>query len=315
MHSTRRGILGLALAAGLASPAIAQARTLRIVVPYPPGGGADLLARALLARVTARTGRTAIVENRGGATGTIGATAVARAAADGETILQGDSATMVVQPVAKQLPYTAADFAPIARLTTNPVLLAAKVDGPFRTLADVVARAKSAPSAVSVGTSGILSHFHISLERFGQVIGAEFLHIPFQGTPPGVIAVLAGQVDLVVLPPGPVADPSTGRQLRALGVMTPERLRTMPEVPTFREQGVDLVSLAWRGLLAPRGTPEAALDTVEGWVLEAFRDEAFVHQVEMLGETPDPMDRAAFTAFLDEERAVMRDIVRRIGPV
>ena len=201
MPTPRRTIL--LAAATLAAPRLphAQSRPLRFVVPYPPGGSADLMARALAAHLSGRSGRAVVVENRPGAGGTIGTAAVARAAPNGETILQGDIGALSIGLAAGRPGYAAEDFVPIARLTIDPVVLAARADGPFADLPAVIARARAQPGAVSYATPGILSHLHLATERFARLAGIELNHIPFQGSAAGVTAVLAGQVDLIAVPP------------------------------------------------------------------------------------------------------------------
>ena len=185
-------------------------------MPYTPGGSADLMARAFGAHINARSGRSVVVDNRPGAAGTIGTQSVARSAPNGETILQSDMGPMSIQPAAGKPGYGAADFLPIARLVTDAVVLAARADGPFTSLAEVVRRAKADPGGVSYATPGILSHLHVAMERFAQVAGIELTHVPYGGTGPGVVAVLAGQVNLIAVPPTPLQDQSA--QLRPLAV-------------------------------------------------------------------------------------------------
>jgi len=305
--------------AGLATilPTAARARNvpLRLVIPYPPGGGSDLLGRAIGGQITAAHGRIVIIENRGGAGGVIGAQAVARSEPDGNVILQGDSACITVNPVANRVGYTAADFAPIARITTNPVIMITRADGPIRGLADVVQRSRAEPDALTCATSGVLSHYHVMLQMLRDRHNVKLLHVPYQGTPPGVLAVLSGQVDLAIVPPTPLVDGSLSGRLRGIGVMGAERFRDLPDIPTFREQGIDMVSQTWRGILAPRGTPDAVQATLEQWILEGFEGSTtMLQQIRRIGETPAPLDRSAFAAFLDGEREALAEVLRGMSP-
>jgi tripartite-type tricarboxylate transporter receptor subunit TctC len=307
----RRALLGAAAGAWLVPCRVrAQAgRVMRLVVPYPPGGGADLLARAFAVHIGTRAGRTAVVENRPGATGTIGAAAVARAAPDGDTVLQADAAPMSIQPLANRIPYAAADFQPVARMVTSPVLLATKANGPIRTLADVVAGARATAGGLTYATSGILSHFHVAVERFAQLSGIELTHVPFQGTAPGITAALAGQVTLVAAPPASLQDQPG---LLPLASMTEEPVRELPGLPTFRESGVDLVYDGWRGLFVPRETPAERVAALEALVIDAFADPAFVAQVRRIGETPALLGTEAFRRFWEAERAVVAELLPRL---
>ena len=296
--------------AGLPAPALAQQKPLRIVVPYTPGGSADIMARAFGSHLSARTGRTVIVENKPGATGTIGTQAVARSAPNGETILQSDIGPMSIQLAAGRPGYTPSDFAPVARLVTDPVVLATRSDSAYTSLADIVKKAKADPGGVSYATPGILSHLHVAMERFAQLAGIELNHIPYQGTGPGVVAVLAGQVDLVALPPTALQDQSA--QLRPIAVATEASLPELPGVPTFRDGGIDLVLLGWRGLFAPKGTPPAVVSSLERAALDAFEDAEFVAQIRKLGLTPAPLGAEAFAGFWAAEREAIKPMVSRL---
>ncbi len=277
MNSARRNFL-FASAAALAVPrpvrAQQQQRPLRIVVPYTPGGSADIMARAFGAHLNVRSGRAVVVENKPGATGTIGTQAVARSAPNGETILQSDIGPMSIQLAAGRPGYAASDFLPIARLVTDPIVLATRAGSPLTSLAEVVKKAKVDPGGVSYATPGILSHLHVAMERFAQLAGVELNHIPYQGTGPGLVAVLAGQVDLIAATPNALQDQAA--QMRPVAVATAAPLPELPGVPTFRDGGFDLVLLGWRGLFAPKGTPAAAASSLERSVLEAFEDAEFV---------------------------------------
>jgi tripartite-type tricarboxylate transporter receptor subunit TctC len=315
MNPSRRKIL-FASAAALAAPRLVRAqqqqqqRPLRIVVPYTPGGSADLMARAFGAHINARSGRSVVVDNRPGAAGTIGTQSVARSAPNGETILQSDMGPMSIQPAAGKPGYSAVDFLPIARLVTDAVVLAARADGPFTSLAEVVRRAKADPGGVSYATPGILSHLHVAMERFAQVAGIELTHVPYGGTGPGVVAVLAGQVNLIAVPPAPLQDQSA--QLRPLAVASEAPLSELSGVPTFREGGVDLVLQGWRGLFAPKGTPAAVVSSLERAVFDAFEDNGFVEQIKKLGLTPAPLGAEAFASFWSNDREVVGKLVSRL---
>ena len=316
MDTGRRAFLFGSAAAALAAPGLARAqqqaqqRPLRIVVPYTPGGSADIMARALGQHLAARTGRAVVVDNKPGATGTIGTQAVARSAPNGETILQSDIGPMSIQPVAGKPGYAPSDFMPVARLVTDPIVLAARADGPFTSLAEVVKKAKADPGGVSYATPGILSHLHVAMERFAQLAGVELNHIPYQGTGPGLVAVLAGQVDLIAATPNALQDQAA--QLRPIAVATEAPLPELPGVPTFRDGGVDLVLLGWRGLFAPKGTPAAVVSSLERAVLDAFEDAEFVGQIMKLGLTPAPLGAEAFASFWAADRELVGKLASRL---
>ena len=299
----------------VASPALARAqpeRPLRIVVPYPPGGGGDLLARALGAWIAQHRGRQVVVENRPGASGTIGTAQVARAAPDGETVLQADFASMTIQPLANRLTYTAADFVPVARLVTNAVFLAASPALGITSIAALVERAKSRPGTLTYSTPGLLSHLHVAMEAFSVAANISLIHVPYQGTAPGVTAALAGQVDLIALPTGALGAGIGDRRLRPIAVMAAERAPELPSVPTLRESGYDVVVDGWRGLFAPRGTPAAATAIWERAAFEAPQDGAFAQRLEALGERAAPLDHDAFARFWAADRALAEAVLPRL---
>ena len=286
------------LAAALAAPGIAQAQsqgTMRIVVPYPPGGGADLLARALAAWIGTKHGRTVVVENRPGASGTIGAAYLARLPADGETVMQADAAGMVIQPLVNRLPYGFDDFAPVARLVTNVVVVAASPESGIRNVAGLVARARARSGALTYATPGLLSHLHVAMEAFAGAAGMEMVHVPFQGTAPGVTAALAGQGDPISPPPRALAARAGDRRLRPGAGMA-----------------ADLVFNGWRGFFAPRGTPRAATAIWERAAFEAPQDPAFAQRLVSLGERASPLGPDDFARFWAAEIAALRALLPRL---
>lgn len=302
------------LAAGtlFAPPALAQPRTLRLVVPYPPGGSADVLARAIAEQITAMGGRSAIVENRAGASGTIGALSVARAAPDGTTILQADGSPMSILLEAGRTQYRAEDFAPLMRLATSPFVLATRPNGPLRTLADVIAAARAAPGRITYATPGVMSFAHVVAERFAAAAGIELLHVPFQGTGPATSAVLGGQVELIPVPPGQVLDQGGGAIFRPIAITTEARHLSLPETPTFREAGVDLVFLGWRGMFLPAVTPPEALVALEQMLTQAMAGPIVTAAMQRLGEAPAPLGPRDFARFWVEDRAAIRAILPRL---
>ena len=302
----------LAAPALLASPAFAQTRPLRLVVPYPPGGSADVLARAIAEQITALGPRGAIVENRAGASGTIGALAVARAAPDGVTILQADGSPMSILLEAGRAPYRAEDFAPLLRLATSPFVLATRPGGPLRSLPEVIAAARAAPGRVTYATPGVLSFAHVAAERFAAAAGIELLHVPFQGTGPATSAVLGGQVDLIPVPPGQVLDQGGGAIFRPIAITTEVRHPALPETPTFREAGTDLVFLGWRGMFLPAATPPETLAALQAQLRGAMGGPIVTSAMQRLGEAPALLDSAAFARFWAEDRAAIRAILPRL---
>jgi tripartite-type tricarboxylate transporter receptor subunit TctC len=310
MHRRTLFAAGTLLAAP--APALAQPRTLRLVVPYPPGGSADVLARAIAEQVTAMGGRSAIVENRAGASGTVGALAVARAAPDGTTILQADGSPMSILLEAGRTQYRAEDFAPLMRLATSPFVLATRPGGPLRTLPEVIAAARAAPGRITYATPGVMSFAHVVAERFAAAAGIELLHVPFQGTGPATSAVLGGQVELIPVPPGQVLDQGGGAIFRPIAITTEARHPSLPETPTFREAGTDLVFLGWRGMFLPAATPPEAQVALEQMLTQAMGGPIVTAAMQRLGEAPALLGPREFARFWAEDRAAIRAILPRL---
>ncbi|MBY0333613.1 MAG: tripartite tricarboxylate transporter substrate binding protein [Acetobacteraceae bacterium] len=279
----RRRILLLAAPALLVAPrARAQTpawpeRPISMIVAYPAGGGTDVAAR-LLAKVMERLlGTSIVIVNRPGAGGEIGFTELARARPDGHVIGFINTPTIMTIPIERpNARFRLDDFAPIANVVDDPGCIWVRPASPFRGVADLVAEAKRRPGTISYGTSGVGSDDHLAMLHLERLTGAKFLHIPFAGGAPVRTAALSGQIDLGVANVGEgVADARQGL-LRALGVMAPQRWEGAPDLPTFREQGFDLVDGSMRGLAAPAGVPREILQRLAGVTRQALGDPEFV---------------------------------------
>jgi tripartite-type tricarboxylate transporter receptor subunit TctC len=277
----RRSLLLAAPALG-ALPAAAKAqgawpdRTINMIVAYPAGGGTDVAAR-LLARVMERILGTAIVVvNRAGASGGIGFTELARAKPDGYTIGFINTPTIMTIPIERRdARFTLEDFAPIANVVDDPSAVWVRPGSPLKTVSDMVEEAKKRPGTVSYGTSGVGSDDHLAMLALERLTGTKFLHVPFAGGAPVRTATVSGQIDLAVVNIGEGI--SDGRQglLRPLGVMGPQRWEGAPEVPTFREQGFDVIESSMRGLAAPAAVPRPILTRLAEITGQAMRDPEF----------------------------------------
>jgi len=309
----RRALLGTILAA----PALAfPDRPLRIIVAYPAGGGVDLMARAVAQRMGQALEQNIVIENRTGASGTIGAQSVASAAADGHTLLFATTSEMSLRPLLeRQLPYNAdRDFVPIALLGRTPVVLAVHAGLPARDVAELIALARARPGRLSYAGTGNGSLMHLTGELFLERAGVQILHVPYRGAAPAVNDTAAGQVELVFSGLPPVLALARDGRLRILAVSTPQRLATIPEVPTMDEVGLagfDMSNAV--GLVAPRGTPEAVIATLNAAANLAVADvgvrEIFLRNgAEALGSTPQE-----FLAYTRSERARFAETIRQTG--
>jgi tripartite-type tricarboxylate transporter receptor subunit TctC len=256
-------ILLLSLAVSL--PAMAQdwpTKPVRFIVPFPPGGSVDPLARLLGAKLTDDMKQTFIVENRPGAGGSIGAAAVAKAAPDGYTFLVSFDSQGVNQALIANLPYdTLKDFAPVMLVGTAPYAIATQAGKPWKSFADVVAASKAKPESVTIGSIGNGTLGHLLLVQAQQMGGFKITHVPFAGGGPMNTNILGGQIDMGAGSVALLAPQVKGGKMRAIATTGDKRTATMPEVPTLIEQGFPgLTAYAWWGIYAPAGTPRPIID-------------------------------------------------------
>lgn len=305
MSVSRRTALGGLMAAGLAAPVFAQDwRPMNWIVPFPPGGSNDTFARPIAAHVGARFGQPVVVENRGGAGGTLGGMIVARARPDGCTLLVANTAQTFAPVVyAEQGFDLLRDFAPVSNLARVPVGLVvnpAKLD--VKDLAAFLAAARKAPDTINIGSSGLGTMPHLAIELLQQRAGIRLTHVPYRGGGPALQDLLSGQLDATCQPLSTVASYVQSGKLRALAVATTKREAVLPDVPTFAEAGVkDFDVSTWYGLFAPRATPVAALDALHGAVQAALA-EPDVKRIWMeQGARIDLESRQAFGAFVTAE--------------
>lgn len=264
---TRRAALSGLVAAGLPLGALAQtfpSRTITIIVPYPPGGPIDSLARLIAQETAADLKQSVVVENRPGASGIVGTGAVARAEPDGYTLILGTNQTHATnQSLIKNWTFDAVkDFSPVAGVAAMPHVLVVRKDFSAASLRDVVAMAKAKPGVLTFGSMGNGSGAHLAGELFKTKAGIDMLHVPYKGLAPMTTELLAGRVDLSIAPlPGLIAQQIASGNIRALGIASAQRTPQLDTVPTFAEGGVAGVEAdAWSALFAPAKTPPAVID-------------------------------------------------------
>jgi tripartite-type tricarboxylate transporter receptor subunit TctC len=264
---TRRVLIAGSAALALPRPASAQAfpnRTITIVVPYPPGGPIDALARLIAQEAASDLGQPVVVENRPGGSGIIGSQAVARAEPDGHMLVLGTNQTHATnQSLIKNCPYDAVrDFAPVAGVAAMPHVLVVGQNVAARTVGDVVATAKAQPGKLTYGSIGNGSGAHLATELFKTRAGIDMLHVPFKGLAPMTTEMLAGRIDLSIAPlPGLINQQIAEGKLHALGIASASRTPQLPAVPTFAEAGVAGVEAdAWSALFAPARTPPEVIE-------------------------------------------------------
>jgi tripartite-type tricarboxylate transporter receptor subunit TctC len=237
------------------------AKPIRIIVPYPPGGGVDIMARTVAARLPDSLGQQVFVDNRPGGGTVIGTELLARAAADGYTLLMANIAFGANPALHKKLPYdTEKDFTPVGLVALLPSFLVVHPSLPVKSVRELVALAKARPGELSYASAGNGSLLHLTMERFKSVAGINLVHVPYKGAAPALSDVIGGQLAIMFIPGPPALGHIKAGRLRALGVTSAQRLALMPQVPTIAESGYPGFEIYdWEGLIAPAATPSAII--------------------------------------------------------
>ncbi|MDJ0391171.1 tripartite tricarboxylate transporter substrate binding protein [Roseomonas sp. E05] len=315
------GLLTVPAAIALPRPTRAQGawpdRPVRIIVPFTPGGSTDIIARALAAELQAAFGQPFVVENRGGAGGTIGTEVAAHATPDGYTLLLGHIGTLAVNPsLYPNLTFdTVESFAPVTLAAVVPnVMVVNPKKVPVSSIGELIALAKQKPRALSYGSGGNGSAAHIAMAAFNLATGAEMEHVPYRGTGPMMNDLISGTIDLTFTGGPPALPPVRAGLLRALGVSSLHRLAGAPEIPTVAEQGVPgFEANQWYGLLAPAGTPRPVIERLNEASARALSSETLRKRLETEGAEASPGTPEAFRDFIIAERKRWAEVVRRAG--
>ena len=304
----------LAFAGVVAAQADYPNRPIRLIVTVPPGGAADFIARLVGAKVSESVGQPVLVENRGGAGGTIAADAVAKAAPDGYTLLQNSITTHGVGPhLYSKLPYDPVkDFAPVSGLALLPLIMAINADLPFKTVDEVIAGAKK--GNLNFASSGNGGAPHMAAELFKSVTGAPLTHVPYKGSGPAVADLVGGRVQIMFdAAPSLIAHVRSGK-LRVLAAASAERNRVLPEVPTFAELGYPRIAVSlWYGMLAPAGTPQPIVARLNQEVGKALNAPDVREKLLAQGAEPMPGTPEAFGKFMQDEMAKWAPVVKQAG--
>ena len=296
----RAALASLALAALAAAPVAAQqypARTVRVIVPYPAGGGNDLIARAAADELGRRLGQQFIVDNRAGGSTIIGAELTARAPADGYTLMVTSGTTFAIIPNLKpKIPYDPVrDFAPVSLLAVQPYLLVVNPSLPVRSVRQLIALARANPGKIAYGSPAVGAGGHLAAELFKIMTGTDLQHVPYRGASQALTDVVAGQVSLMFSSPGSVHAFVASGKLRAIAVTSAQRSALAPDVPTVAEGGVPgYESIQWNAMAAPRGTPAAAIERLNAELAAAmklpeFRDRLLAQGFDGAVSTPQEL--------------------------
>jgi len=319
----RRSLLGTSLAAIAvgtgARSAGAQDRypskPIRLVIPFPPGGGADAVARPLGPLMTETLGQPVVLDNRGGANGNLGAEIVAKAPADGYTLLLANSSLTISGGLYAKLPFNPlADFSPISLVGVTPSVLATHPSLPARTVKEFVELAKARPGKLSYGSSGIGSTMHLGAALLQSMAGLDTVHVPYKGGGPAIADALSGQTDFIFVNPVAVLAQVRAGKLNALAVTSKKRLAILPDVPTFEEVGYPgLLSSTFYGLLGPAGLPREIVMRLNAAVVAAVARKELADHLVALGYEMESNTPEQFAAFLRDDAAQWLRLIRMTG--
>jgi len=287
-------------------------RPIELVVPSSAGGGTDIVARAFADAARKHLPQPIIVLNRPGASGAIGMGEVLNARPDGYKIGMLIVELSVLATIG-QVRFSTDDFRLIARLNGDPAAILVPADSRWRTIEDFVAEARARPGQVSVGNSGVASIWHLAAAAFEEKIGAQFLHVPYQGSAPGLLALVGGHVSAMAVSPGEANSFVQGGRMRVLAVMSEQRLTGFEEVPTLKERGIDVAVSNWRGIALPRATPQPVVDVIVDVTRKVAADEAFRDALRRSNLGFRYAEAGEFEAAIREEREFFRQITRNIN--
>jgi tripartite-type tricarboxylate transporter receptor subunit TctC len=291
-----------------------------MVVPFPPGGQADLAARPIAQKLQELMGKPFVVDNRGGAGGGIGNAYAARSTPDGYTLLMTLS-SLAVLPEADRIlgrpaQYEVSQLTPIARVLADPTLLGVTASAPWKNVQELVEDAKAHPGSIPYGSSGSYGTLHVSMAMFETAAGIKMLHIPYKGAGPAVTDLLSGQIKALASAPGVLKPHVDSGAVRVLANFGAKRVATFPNLPTFQELGYKDVELyIWAGLFAPAKTPETIVTQLRVAMKKAMADPQTTKIFETAGSPPAYLDAPEFQKFIDEDSARLITAVKKIGKV
>jgi tripartite-type tricarboxylate transporter receptor subunit TctC len=312
-------ILLISWTAGASAQDAYPSRPVTMVNPFPPGGVADIVGRPLAALMEKTLRQPIVMVNRPGAGGAVGMASVAKAPADGYTILMGLSSISIF-PVSDRIngkapAYELKDFAPIALVTADPTVLVVRTDSPYKTLRDFVEAAKANPGKINYSSSGVYGTLHVSMEIFANAAGIKLFHIPYQGGGPAVTALLGGQVEALASGPAAAIGQIKGGKMRALASWSTSRLALLPEIPTFKELGYDAEFYIWTGVFAPAATPGPILAKLREVVREAATSAEFKAAMEKVSTPVSYLDAPEFQKYWERDAARLKVALEKIGKV
>jgi tripartite-type tricarboxylate transporter receptor subunit TctC len=294
-------------------------RAITMIVPFPPGGVADIVGRPLAATMEKTLKQPIVVVNRTGAGGALGIREAARAAPDGYTILMGLSSISIF-PVSERVngkppSYEMKDFAPIALVTADPTVLVVRADSPYKNVKDFVDAAKANPGKINYSSSGVYGTLHVAMEMFANAAGIKLFHVPYGGGGPALTALLGGQVQALASGPAAAVGQIKGGKMRALATWSDKRLDMLPDLPTFKELGYDAEFYIWSGVFAPAATPAPILMKLREAVKTAASSNEFRSAMEKVSTPVSYLDAPEFGKYWERDARRLAVAVEKIGKV
>jgi tripartite-type tricarboxylate transporter receptor subunit TctC len=319
----RRHCLAAALllsAAGLAGAQAAfPSKPITMIVPFPPGGLADIVARPVAEAMSRDLGQPVVIENKAGAGGGIGMALAAKAPADGYTVLLSLSSLTVLPEadtvLGRQQMFALNSLRPIARFTADPTVLAVRAEAPWKTVKDFVEDAKRRPGAINYGSSGNYGTMHVPMEILSQNAGIKMTHVPFTGAGPAVVALLGGQIDAISSGPATVLQHVKAGKLRVLGHWGNGKLSALPDVPSLKDAGYDAEYAQWSGLFIPAATPEPVAQRLRAAARAAAMDPKVKEVILNAGSPILYQDTPDFEKYVQADAKRMAEVVKKIGKV
>lgn len=304
-------VLTCSLLAGPAHAAFPE-RPITMVVPYAPGGAADVVARQLAVRMGSNLGTTVIVENRPGASGVIGKSAVARAQADGYTLLYDATPSSINPALIKNLPFSDKDFQPLSLVTLMPNVIIVSSNSPIKDQADLIKRAHAQPGKLTFASGGSGTVQRMAAELYRQGLGLDMLHVPYKSGSPAIADTMGGQVDFMFSNVAACYPLIASGKLRALAISAPERSPLLPDAPSISQTSLPgFEAYEWAGLLLPAGAPEPVVSRLHKAVVESLQEEEMKKRFAEMGAQPVGNTPAEFSAFLQKEASKWAETVRK----
>lgn len=312
MKSLKKYLLAACACVALAAHAAFPERPITIVVPYAPGGAADAVARVIASRMGTRLGGSVIVDNKAGASGTIGAAYVAKAQADGYTMLYDATPYSINPHLFPKMPYAADALQPLSLVLLAPNMLIVPANSPFKNVGELIAKAKAQPGKLNFASGGSGTVQRLASELFRQKLGLDMVHVPYKSGGPAIADTMGGQVDFMFSTIAASYPLVASGKLRALAVSAPERSKRLPDVPTVAEAAIPgYEAYEWNGMFVPAGTPADIASKLQKALVDVLQEDEVKQRLADLGAQPIGSTPAEFAAFLKKEDAKWGEVVRK----